>query len=65
MLSEVVVDGFWTFLSSATSLMPANANTACAAATGRLNRVMAGNSTSHVHWKGLLSSSGAQMVAGG
>ncbi|HCO09651.1 MAG TPA: hypothetical protein DIT42_00635 [Gammaproteobacteria bacterium] len=64
-LSEVFVDGFWSFLSSTTSAMPANANTACAAATERLNRVVAGTSTSRVHWKGLLSLSGAQMVAGG
>ena len=41
-LSEVVVGGFWSFLSSATSAMPNNANTACAAATERLNRVVAG-----------------------
>ena len=40
-------------------------NTACAAATERLNRVVAGTSTLRVHWKGLLSLSGAQMVAGG
>jgi hypothetical protein len=64
-LSKVVVDGIWSFLSSATRAMPANANTACAAATERLNRVVAGTSTSRVHWKGLLSLSDAQMVAGG
>ena len=63
-LSEVIVDGFWSFLSSATSAMPASANTACAAATERLNRLVAGTSTLRVHWKGRLSLSGAQMVAG-
>ena len=64
-LSEVVVDGFWSFLSSATSAMPFSANTACAAATERLSRVVAGTSTLRVHWKELLSLSGAQMVSGG
>ena len=64
MFSEVVVDGFWTFLSSATSLMPANVNS-LRRGSGRLNRVMAGNSTLRVYWKGLLSSSGVQKVAGG
>ena len=64
-LSEVLVDGLWSFLSSATSAMPANANTACAAATERLNRVVAGTSMLQVHWKWLLSLSGAQMVSGG
>ena len=57
--------GVRSFLSSATSMMPDTANTACAAATERLNRVVAGTSTLRVHWKGLLSLSGAQMVAGG
>ena len=63
-LSEVVVDGFCSFLSSATSAMPTNANTACAADTERLNREVAGTSTLRVHWNGLLGLSGAQTVAG-
>ena len=54
--------GVRSFLSSATSIIPATANTACAAATERLNRVVAGTSTLRVHWKGLLSLSGSQMV---
>ena len=62
MLSEVVVDGFWTFL---TSPMPVDGNTACAATTERLSRAVAGNSTLRVHWKGLLGSSGVRMAAGG
>jgi hypothetical protein len=64
-LSEVFVDGFWSFLSSITSAMPASANTACAAATERLNRAVAGTSTLRVHWKELFRLSGAQMVSGG
>jgi len=43
------------FLSSATSMMPDTAKTTCAAATERLNRVVAGTYTSRVHWKGLFS----------
>ena len=53
------------FLSSAPSAMPVSANTASAAATERLSRVVAGTSTVRVHWKGLFSLSGAQMVSGG
>ena len=56
------MDGFWS-ISSATNAMPANnANTACAAATKRHSRVVAGTSTLRVHWKGLFSLSGSQMV---
>ena len=45
--------------------MPTKVNTACAAATENLSRVVTFTFRLRVHWKGVFSVSGSNMIAGG